>query len=587
MGKGNENYRALVDMGRYVYSDIGGLKKHLDGIATEFLHSNGIRLSISDLSPPTARVIPTIYQDRSGISLYDAQYSTGEKAPIPPDVIQEVLVVLLRFKVTCQDFGVPENQIRIIATEATREATNSAAYRQAIQDQTGWEVEMLPKEEEGRVGAMGIASSFSTVKGLVMDLGGGSTQLTWMMAENGEVKTSPKGAVSLPYGAAAMTRRLAEAEKSGDGAKDQLREEMKTRFQQAYNDLEIPDELKKAAFAQGGFSLYLSGGGFRGWGYLLMSAHRIKPYPIPIINGFHVGRQEFQNTVEIQSIALEDDVFRVSDRRASQVPAVAFLITALTEALPIIKDARFCQGGVREGILYQSLPSSIREVHPLPTATSPYASPSARIITNLLRKSIPLSSPENPQPQSIIDRPFTEALTNLLYLHSPLPKESRAAAALHCATTGLLAGVHGISHEDRALLGLILCERWGGQISPTDDEFLLRMQSLLGDEQTWWAKYVGRVVALVGEVYPAGVVPAVPRVEFAASWVPSLKGKGDDGGLGIEFVVSVRAVDVMTADSVISGSVKALEKVGKKKNWIGGKEGWGSRVNVIVQRDLR
>lgn len=586
MATKNEHYRALVDMGRQVYLSshcVFGFQASF-GIRVDFEHSNGIRFSISDLSPPSARIMPTIYQDRCGISLYDAQYSTGEKASIPPEVIHEVLAALLRFKNTCVDFGVPDNQIRVIATEATREAINSAKYRKAIRDRLGWEVEMLPKDEEGRVGAMGVASSFSSFKGLVMDLGGGSTQLTWMIVGNVEVTTSPKGAVSLPYGAAAMTRLLAEAENEGEDGKDRLRKEMKTRFQQAYNDLEIPKELEESAAAQGGFSLYLSGGGFRGWGYLLMSEHRVNPYPIPIINGFRVGRQEFENTVNIQSFASENDVFRVSDRRASQVPAVAFLITVLTEALPPIKDVRFCQGGVREGILYQSLSSSIRAAQPLSVATTPYAPSSAQGLTNLLQKVILFFSySTQPRVHGIEDRSFIEALTNLLYHHSSLPKESRAAAALRCTTTGTLAGIHGISHEDRALLCLVLCERWGGQVSPTDSDFLRRMQLLIGDEQTWWTKYIGRAAALVGEVYPAGVVPALPRMELGVGWKELVAGHGD---VGIEVVVRVRARDDMTADGVIGGSVKALEKVGKRKNWVGGNGGWGRKVVVVVRRDL-
>ena len=44
--------------------------------------------------------------------------------------------------------------------------------RKQIKDATGWEVDMLAKEMEGRVGAMGVASSFNQVEGLVMDLGG-------------------------------------------------------------------------------------------------------------------------------------------------------------------------------------------------------------------------------------------------------------------------------------------------------------------------------------------------------------------------------------------------------------------------------
>jgi retrograde regulation protein 2 len=109
-----------------------------------------------------------------GISLYDAQYSTGSKGPIPQDVIDEVITALRCFKVACEDFEVPEMNIRILATEATRTAANSDDYRRQIKEATGWEVDMLPKEVEGRVGAMGVASSFSEVEGLVMDLGGQS-----------------------------------------------------------------------------------------------------------------------------------------------------------------------------------------------------------------------------------------------------------------------------------------------------------------------------------------------------------------------------------------------------------------------------
>lgn len=40
---------------------------------------------------------------------------------------------------------------------------------------------MLSKEMEGRIGAMGVASSFNQVEGLVMDLGGTSlSSLYWL-----------------------------------------------------------------------------------------------------------------------------------------------------------------------------------------------------------------------------------------------------------------------------------------------------------------------------------------------------------------------------------------------------------------------
>jgi len=124
-GQGDKKYlRAIVDMG-----------------------SNGIRLSVSDLSPPLARTLPTVYVIRNDISLYAEQFDpeTGEKIPIPRWVIDAVIAQLMRFKIVCQDLGVHANHIRIIATEATRTAINSTEYRKAIEKATGIEVEMLAR----------------------------------------------------------------------------------------------------------------------------------------------------------------------------------------------------------------------------------------------------------------------------------------------------------------------------------------------------------------------------------------------------------------------------------------------------------
>jgi retrograde regulation protein 2 len=49
--------------------------KHYHGLVD--MGSNGIRFSITDLTPTTQRILPTVYLDRAAISLYDAQYEAG------------------------------------------------------------------------------------------------------------------------------------------------------------------------------------------------------------------------------------------------------------------------------------------------------------------------------------------------------------------------------------------------------------------------------------------------------------------------------------------------------------------------------
>lgn len=496
----------------------------------------------------------------------------------------------------CADLGVPEKQIRIIATEATREAINSAEFVTTIKRETGLTVELLPKEEEGQVGALGIASSFSHVSGLVMDLGGGSTQITWMIANEGKVETSPKGAYSFPYGAAAMTRLLDDI-KSGrskdeaEKARAKLREEMKSNFREAYYKLEIPQGLVEAAESEGGFRLYLSGGGFRGWGYLLLyesQAHG-HHYPISIINGFWAGKENFENTDRLKEIArTAHKIFRVSDRRRAQVPAVAFLVNVLTEALPYgIKEARFCQGGVREGVLFQELPHSIRKQDPLEIATGPFAKPSARAMGDLFLASIPptLEGEARSFPKSI-SVSVVRSLANVFFEHSDLIKESSSGAALYSTTTGILAAAHGVSHTDRALLALMFEERFEGELPPRESDYKAALWGLLTPEQVWWTRYLGKIAMMVGRMYPAGVIEeGKPRSRISAKWAAGLGKHGNKDGLEVKFSIAKRPNDPYMLKESMEDLLRVIETVGKRKNWIGGKEGWGMRVKVVVEEE--
>ena len=531
----SQHYQALVDIG-----------------------SNGIRFSISDLSPPTARIMPTVYQSRCAVSLYNAQNATGTKAPIPSTVIEEVLAVLLQFKRTCQDFGVQNDNIRLVATEATRNAINREDLLSQIKERTGWKVELLTKEEEGRLGAMGIASSIGHIEGICMDMGGGSVQMTWIVKKpNGDVDMSSVGSVSFPYGAAALTSTLSEANVQKEAS---LQDEIASKLQKGLEEIQIPPGLRNEAVRKGGYTLYLSGGGFRGRGYILMSNEDIQPYPIPIINCYSVDAPRFfSNLGESSASAL---AFRVSSRRASQVPAVLLVIKALAQAEIPISKVVFTQGGVREGLLYSGLPSSLRAQRPLIASTLPHAPKSAASLTSLLRDAVPI----------LIETELLTSTVNLLYFHGSTPKDIRAAAALRSTTTGVLAGAHGLNHQDRGMLALILCERWGADLSEADIPLYDSLQILTG-HLTWWTKYVGQVADGIANLFPAGVIRDDEQSVVVESGVSSIK----------DVQHCWLKITVLRQDLV--GTVKVwaenLRKLGKKKHW--GKQGSGMKVDVEVR----
>ncbi|KAF1979703.1 retrograde regulation protein 2 [Bimuria novae-zelandiae CBS 107.79] len=535
--------------------------------------SNGIRFSITDLEPRTARILPTVYLSRAAISLYDAQYTSTSKepVPIPRDTIKSVIKALLGFKSTCRDFKVPENQIRIVATEATRKAINSQEFQKEIEEKTGWKVELLEKEVEGRVGAYGVASSYPNVRGLVMDLGGGSTQITWIVTDRGEVKIWEKGSVSLPYGAAALTKRLEAAGPKGSQAYKAFENEVLNDLKTAVRQIDIPRELLQA---EQGLHLYMSGGGFRGWGFVLMSQHAVKPYPIPIINGFKVKQDSFQDTEAVRAAVFDEntpDIFRVSQRRASQVPAVAFLVDCLSKALPLITDVYFCQGGVREGMHFAEMAPSQRYEDPLVTVTRVYARESVVEIAGLLSVVV-----MQPAPWKVLNAVLMRAFVQAMYAHAAFPKDLCAGAALRSTSTGFFAAAHGISHQQRAILAILLCERYGGfgSISPTEQDFYHRLLRLLPEGVAWWCMLLGRVAAVVAIVYPAGVVRE-KRLEIRASWGQTKKGHSK---LSISFVFPGMEDEL---DEALDAALAHVEKAGKKKNMIVGD---GHKVELRIER---
>ncbi|KAJ5100103.1 hypothetical protein N7532_007104 [Penicillium argentinense] len=550
------------------------------------LRSNGIRCSISDMTAPTTRIIPTVHFHRVNISLYEAQIdpNTGNRVPIPKSVIDRVVSAIVRFQVICVEIGVPATNIRLIATEATRTALNSSEFTGAIRESTGVEVELLRKEEEGIVGAWGIASSFSDVEGLALDLGGGSMQMTWIISHAGEVQMSPKGSVSFPYGAAALTQKLADLERGkskGEAkkAKEQFRREMSENFRSAFDNLQIPNSLVAKARQNGGFPLYLSGGGFRGWGYLLLYLHQTRgqSYPISIINGYLAPKKDFEDTETLKEVArTADEIFRVSDRRRKQVPSVAFLVKTLAESLPHgIKEAHFCQGGVREGVLFREMLPVIRQKDPLEVATARYAPASAQAIAALILAALPRPSARRSVPSSITVH-LVQAFANALYVHATMSKEISSSAALYSTSTGILASTHGIPHAHRALLALMLQERYGGELPPRDVDLKSHLQGILTPEEVWWTRYLGKLGLVLAQLYPIGSIDTFkPRIVPSARWATGLGKKGKKEGLELTLVIQKVDYDPTHLKGELKRDVQKIEKVGKRKNWIGGRDGWG------------
>lgn len=113
---------------------------------------------------------------------------------------------------------------------------------------------------------------------------------------------------------------------------------------------------------------------------------------------------------------------------------------------------------------------------------------------------------------------------------------------------------------------------------PTDQEFKRNLEQLVDSPWTiWWINYLGSVAALVAAIYPAGVCDSrnEDRLKIKTSWRDDSKGKQ-------QLLISVRFGSEIDSN-MFSEELKDIEKVGKKKNWIGGKDGCGYKVTVVLE----
>jgi exopolyphosphatase/guanosine-5'-triphosphate,3'-diphosphate pyrophosphatase len=73
-------------------------------------------------------------------------------------------------------------RMRLVATEACRRARNAGEFIRMVHRETGLRLEIIPPEEEARLAVISCASLVApaTEQLLVIDIGGGSTELVWL-----------------------------------------------------------------------------------------------------------------------------------------------------------------------------------------------------------------------------------------------------------------------------------------------------------------------------------------------------------------------------------------------------------------------
>ncbi|MFN9622708.1 MAG: Ppx/GppA phosphatase family protein [Cyanobacteriota bacterium] len=163
-------------------------------VAAIDIGTNSIHLLIAAVDP-ALHSFRVLLAEKDTTRLGERDPATGDLAG---EAIERAFLTLRHCRDLAQSHGV--EQILTAATSAVREAPNGREVLQAIEDQLGLEVDLVSGPEEARLIYLGVLSgmSFGQTPHVILDIGGGSTELILADGSDARVLTSTRiGAVRL------------------------------------------------------------------------------------------------------------------------------------------------------------------------------------------------------------------------------------------------------------------------------------------------------------------------------------------------------------------------------------------------------
>ncbi len=146
-------------------------------------------VAIIDLGSNTCKLILMAYQPDYSYRQVDELRQVvrlaegmGSANILRADAFERGINVLKNYRMYCQAAGVSD--IIATATSAVRDSKNGDSFLAAAKEQAGISPVILSGEKEAYYGVLAVANSLNIADGFIVDIGGGSAQLSEMKARN-------------------------------------------------------------------------------------------------------------------------------------------------------------------------------------------------------------------------------------------------------------------------------------------------------------------------------------------------------------------------------------------------------------------
>lgn len=241
--------------------------------------------------------------------------------------------------------GVESSRLMAVATQACRQADNGAAFIERVRVGTGLKLRVIDPVEEARLAVEGCLNLFdqSAEAVLVVDVGGGSTELSWLRKRDGEFALA--GWMSAPVGVVTLAERHPEPA----GALDDWYEAMVTDMGAAIAAAPVDPALREL-FADGRAHMVGTSGAITSLAGIHLGLRR---YQRNLVDGLWMTRSDCEkaaDTLKRLGPGGRSAESCIGPDRADLVLAGAAIMEAIQRAWPS-ERVRVADRGLREGLL--------------------------------------------------------------------------------------------------------------------------------------------------------------------------------------------------------------------------------------------
>lgn len=298
------------------------------------------RIGVIDLGSNTTRLMVMGYTVHHSFKLLDEVRETvrlaegvgadGQLKPAPMDRGVEAMKL---FHSYCRSTGV--ERIVPVATSAVREATNQDEFLSRVHHESGLRLRVLSTEEEAYYGYLGAANALNLGDAFLIDIGGGSTEVSAIRGR-GYLRSFSQQA-----GVVRFSERYVRSDPIGNKEFKAL----EAAAAGCFSDLDWLDDT-------GGTTLAGIGGTIRTLAEMDQKARR---YPLDRVHGYVFTRERLEQIIEqLRGMTLRqrEEVPGLSRDRADLILAGAVILHQLMRK-GHFADLTVSGQGLREGIFYE------------------------------------------------------------------------------------------------------------------------------------------------------------------------------------------------------------------------------------------